>query len=93
MNRGDIATLEDIPNVGRSLAADLRRIGIEHPADLRGRYPRALYLSLCDVTATRQDPCVLDVFTSAVRFMEGAPARPWWHYSRERKTRPDAARL
>jgi hypothetical protein len=28
---------------------------------------------------------VLDVFLSAVRFMEGAPARPWWHYTAERK--------
>jgi hypothetical protein len=24
-------------------------------------------------------------FISAVRFMEGAPARPWWHYTAERK--------
>jgi hypothetical protein len=28
---------------------------------------------------------VLDVFISAVRFMEGAPARPWWRYTAERK--------
>ena len=27
----------------------------------------------------------LDVFISAVRFMEGAPARAWWHYTKERK--------
>jgi hypothetical protein len=28
---------------------------------------------------------VLDTFMSAVRFMEGAPALPWWHYTPERK--------
>jgi len=85
MTRHAVATLEDIPNVGPSLAADLRRVGIEHPRDLLGQDPGALYRSLCEVAGMRQDPCVLDVFTSAVRFMEGAPARPWWHYTAERK--------
>lgn len=79
--------LEDIPNVGRSLAADLRRVGIDHPWQLPGRDPHALYAALCRVTGERQDPCVLDVFLSAVRFMEGAPSRPWWHYTAERKRR------
>jgi len=37
------------------------------------------------LTATRDDPCVIDTFISAVRFMEGAPALPWWHYTEERK--------
>ncbi len=78
-------TLESIPNVGRSIAADLRLLRIEKPADLVGRDPRELYLALCKATRSRQDPCVLDTFISAVRFMEGAPARPWWHYTAERK--------
>jgi hypothetical protein len=37
------------------------------------------------ITGKRQDPCVLDVFIATVRFIEGAPARPWWHYTAERK--------
>ena len=85
MSGRTLAHLEDIPNVGPSLAADLRRVGIEHPQALAGRDPYALYHRLCDATGTYQDPCVLDVFISAVRFMEGAPARPWWHYTAERK--------
>jgi hypothetical protein len=27
-----------------------------------------------------------------VRFMEGAPARPWWHYTPERKRVLDSRR-
>ena len=77
--------LEAIPNVGASIARDLRSIGIEQPRDLIGRNPHSLYLALCDRTRVRQDPCVLDTFISAVRFMEGAPARPWWSYTAERK--------
>jgi len=82
-----VETLQDIPNIGPSIAADLRRIGVNRPAELVGRNPFGLYRALCKATGTRQDPCVLDVFLSAVRFMEGAPARPWWHYTAERKRR------
>ena len=82
-----VETLEQIPNIGRSLADDLRSIGVRHPHDLPGRDPYALYEKLCRVTHERQDPCVLDTFTSAVRFMEGAPPKPWWHYTPERKRR------
>jgi Pathogenicity locus len=77
--------LEDVPNVGPSIAGDLRSIGVSHPGDLAGRDPYALYNALCAATSVRHDPCVLGVFLSAVRFMEGAPARPWWHYTAERK--------
>ena len=35
--------LEQLPNIGPSLAADLRLIGIERPADLRGKDAYALY--------------------------------------------------
>ncbi|MBN2578596.1 MAG: helix-hairpin-helix domain-containing protein [Pirellulales bacterium] len=77
--------LEQLPNVGPAIAADLRRIGILRPGDLKRRDPYAMYEKLCQVTRKRQDPCVLDVFISAVRFMGGAPARPWWAYTAQRK--------
>lgn len=77
--------LEDLPNVGPSIAGDLRGIGVSRPSDLVGRDPYALYDALCAATGVRHDLCVLDVFLSAVRFMEGAPARPWWQYTAERK--------
>ena len=85
--RADIVRLEEIPNVGPSIAGDLRRIGVHLPGDLKGRDPYALYRALCDTSGERQDPCVLDTFIAAVRYMEGAPARPWWKYTAERKRR------
>jgi hypothetical protein len=81
----DIASLKDIPNVGPSIAADLRRLGIDAPADLPGRDPYAMYDDLCRITGQRHDPCVLDTFIAAVRFMEGGPKRPWWAFTAERK--------
>jgi Pathogenicity locus len=77
--------LEQLPNIGPSLAQDLRRIGIRHPAELRGRDPFALYQSLCAATGRRQDPCVLDTFMAVTDFMRGADPVPWWHYTAQRK--------
>ena len=77
--------LEQLPNIGPSLAADLRLIGVHSPRELRGRDPFVLYLSLCAATGRRQDPCVLDTFMAAVDFMRGALAAPWWAYTAERK--------
>jgi hypothetical protein len=79
------ARLEDVPNVGPSIAADLRKLGLRRPADLAGRDPYALYDALCRRTRQRQDPCVIDTFLSAVRWVEGAPKKPWWAYTAERK--------
>ena len=81
----DVRRLEDIPNVGVSIAEDLRRLGIREPRDLRKQDPYQLYDELCQRTRQRHDPCLLDVFISAVRFMNGEKAKPWWKYTAERK--------
>jgi hypothetical protein len=44
-----------------------------------------MYDDLCRITGQRHDPCLLDTFIAAVRFMEGAPKTPWWKYTPERK--------
>lgn len=41
------AKLEDLMNVGRSIAGDLRLIGIRVPKDLVGKDPYLLYDKLC----------------------------------------------
>ncbi len=79
--------LEQLPNVGPSITADLRLIGVAEPAQLVGRDPLALYRALAQATGKRQDPCVLDTFMAAVDFMQGGPARPWWAFTAERKQR------
>lgn len=81
----DCQRLEQLPNIGPSLAADLRLLGIAHPRDLAARDPFALYQALCRATGKRQDPCVLDTFMAVVDFMRGAEPRPWWAYTAARK--------
>jgi hypothetical protein len=83
----ECAALEQLPNVGPAMAGDLRLLGIQHPADLRGRDAFALYRALERATGHRQDPCVLDTFMAIVDFMEGAAPKPWWAYTAERKQR------
>lgn len=83
--REHVRRLTDLPNVGPACARDLERLGIHAPAQLAGQDARAMYERLCALTGVRQDPCVLDVFVSITRFMAGEPARPWWHYSAQRK--------
>ena len=81
----DVTKLEDIPNIGREIAKDLRELGIEAPSQLSGRDPYEMYGRLCAQTGIRHDPCVLDTFIAAVRFMEGGPRLPWYAYTAERK--------
>jgi hypothetical protein len=85
MTAADCRELEDLPNIGPKMAADFRLLGITRPAELKGKDPYRLYGALCRATGVRQDPCVLDVFIAATRFVGGDPARPWWHYTAERK--------
>jgi hypothetical protein len=78
-------TLEQLPNIGPSIAADLRSLGVLHPQDLAGRDAFALYQALCARSGRRQDPCVLDTFMAAVAFMRGGEPHPWWTFTAQRK--------
>lgn len=77
--------LEQLPNIGPAIAADLRLVGVLHPAELAVQDAFQLYRQLCTATGKRQDPCVLDTFIAAVDFMRGAEPRPWWAYTAARK--------
>ena len=59
------ARLEDIPNIGKSIASDLRAIGILHPQQLAKHEPLATYLALADRMGHRHDPCVLYTLLAA----------------------------
>ena len=85
----DCEALEQLPNVGASLAADLRSIGIRAPRELAARDAMALYNALCERRGKRQDPCVLDTFMAITDFMRGAEPAPWWAYTPLRKQRFD----
>lgn len=82
---GEARTLEQIPNVGKAVAADLRRLGIREPADLKGKDGIALYEKLNRVSGVRHDPCMADTLMAAVDFMAGGKPRPWWKFTAKRK--------
>lgn len=88
-DRNKVSRLEALPNIGESIAARLRLIGIDHPAKLVGMQPFEMYEALCARTGKRQDPCLIDVFMAAVHFMQGGEPLPWWSFTQERKKRMD----
>jgi DNA transformation protein len=77
--------LEDVPNIGKSIAADLRAIGILRPQQLAGRDPYATYIELSGTMGHRHDPCVLYVLMSAKHFFESGVALPWWKFAEQGK--------
>lgn len=83
----DVQTFTDIPNVGPRIAHDFMRLGIHEPHTLKDEDAYALYKKLERITKTHQDPCVLDTFLAVIDFMQGAPPRPWFAYTEERKKR------
>lgn len=85
VQRSSMRDLTDLPNVGEAVAGDLRLLGIEHPDQLKGRDAWEMYDDLCRLTRMRHDPCMIDVFLSITRFVEGDDPQPWWNYTEERK--------
>jgi hypothetical protein len=86
-DRKTISQLEELPNIGKAMAGDLRLVGIQHPKDLAGKDAYQLYDDLCSITGEKHDPCVIDVFLSVIDFMAGGEARPWWEFTTKRKKR------
>jgi len=77
--------LEELPNIGKSIASDLRAIGIFLPQQLAGRDPLATYIELGGVMGHRHDPCVLYTLMSVQHFLESGEALPWWTFTGEGK--------
>jgi hypothetical protein len=77
-------TLEQVPGVGKSIARDLRQIGITAVGQLKGRDPEALYQRLCDFKASPVDRCMLYVFRCAVYYASSNDPDPellkWWKW-------------
>lgn len=91
-SRAQYTRLEQLPNVGKATAGDFRLLGIDTPQQIIGKDPYELYERLCDITGQRHDPCVMDVFIAATRFMGGEASTPWWAYTEERKAAVAARR-
>ncbi|MCC7097720.1 MAG: mitomycin resistance protein [Thermomonas sp.] len=85
VRREAVRVLTDLPNVGPSIAGDLRLLGIEQPQQLLGRNAWDMYAELCLITRQQHDPCVIDVFLSLTDFIDGGEPKLWWHYTAQRK--------
>jgi len=76
--------LETVPGIGKSIAKDLRDIGIHKVTDLIDKSPRKLYDDLCEKRKIIIDPCVLYVFRCAVYYAENDNHNPellkWWNW-------------
>jgi Pathogenicity locus len=84
-HHSEVKKFTDIPNVGRAVAAKLELLKLKSPQDLKTKDAFALYTKLNKLTGMRHDPCLLDTFIAAVDFMNGAPARYWFYYTKDRK--------
>ncbi len=76
--------LQIIPGVGKSIAEDLRNIGIQTVADLKGKDPEKLYAMSNHFEGAVQDRCLLYVYREAVYFSENKNPDPeklkWWNW-------------
>ena len=76
-------SLTGIPGVGKSIAEDLRNIGIRSVSDLKGKNPEVIYEHSNRHEGALQDRCLLYVFRCAVYFAEGGrdPEKlKWWNW-------------
>ena len=91
MARGavDPEALETIPGIGPSMAADLRKLGIDKVSKLKRRNPEKLYERLCKAEGTKMDRCVLYVFRCAAYYATDPEIdqrlRKWWNWKDNKK--------
>jgi len=76
-----IRKLEDLPYIGRHIAADLRETGIRMPEELREQRPIKVYKQLEKVMGHRHDPCVLYTLLSVEHYFATDEVVPWWEFT------------
>jgi len=79
-----IKELQQIPGVGKKIAADLYSLGIRSIKELENKDPEELYLKLCAKQGTHIDRCMLYVFRCAVYYASHKKHNPellkWWNW-------------
>jgi Pathogenicity locus len=81
----EVKKFQDIPNVGPAMERDFILLGLKNPTDLIPKHPFTLYNKMCKISGKRLDPCVLDTYIAVIDFMNGAPAKPWYFYTKSRE--------
>ena len=76
MKQPSLKDLEQIPGIGKSIAQDLRNIGIRSVDELKGKKPDKLYKKLCNFKASPVDRCMLYVLRCAVYYASNTEHDP-----------------
>jgi hypothetical protein len=76
-----------LANVGPATARDFALLGIATVAQLAKQEPDKLYARLNKLAGRRHDPCVWDTFAATIHQARTGEAKPWWHWTAERKRR------
>ena len=83
INRPD--PLQAMPDVGQSIAADLRALGVEDPTDLRGKDPERLYARSNALRGSHAGPVSAVCLPVRGLLREHEPSQPellkWWNWS------------
>ncbi len=81
--------LADLISIGPAMLQDFELLGIRSVAQLARQNPQRMYARLNRLSGQRQDPCVLDVFCTAVAQARNprlaAEKCQWWYWSKRRK--------
>ena len=92
MKRNPPVELEDLVSIGPAMLQDFALLGIKNLKQLAKQDPYRLYLQLCEITDSRQDPCVEDAFTAAIAQARDPhlpeEQKQWYYWSDIRKKRP-----
>ena len=68
MQSPSLQQLQQIPGVGKTIARDMKNIGIHSIDDLKGQQAEQLYDRLCEFKASPVDRCMLYVFRCAIYY-------------------------
>jgi len=84
MKQPSLKDLEQIPGIGKSIAQDLRDIGISSVDELKGKKPDQLYKKLRNFKASPVDRCMLYALRCAVYYASNTEHDPellkWWDW-------------
>ncbi len=81
MPTASLKKLEDLPNIGTSIAADLRAMGITQPLQIAQGDALRIYFCLAMQMGKRHDPCVLYTLLAVQHFLRTDETLAWWKFT------------
>jgi len=76
-----------LKNVGPATYNDLCKLGITSIRELAQANPDELYKRIQQITQSKHDPCVWDVFAAIIHEAKTGEKTPWWEWTKIRKER------